>query len=117
MRPMTGESTLEVRENEPAQRFEAWLGGELAGFSEYEPAEGRLVFVHTEVFPEYEGRGIGSRLAAEALDTTRARGLRVTPLCPFIRAWIRRHPAYEDLVVGMRGTPLRRRTRGEDAGT
>ena len=112
---MPDETTIEVRDNEAAHRYEAWLGDELAGVAEYEPAEGRLVFVHTEVFAGFEGRGVGSRLAAGALDDVRARGLRATPQCPFIASWIRAHPAYRDLVVGIRGTRPRR-GRGGDAG-
>jgi predicted GNAT family acetyltransferase len=38
-------------------------------------------------------------LAREALDNARWRGLSVTPLCPFIRAYIDHHPEYEDLVA------------------
>ncbi len=64
------------------------------------------MFTHTEVFPEFEGKGVGSRLATGALDDVRARGLKLTPQCPFISAYIKRHPAYADLVVGIRGTPL-----------
>ena len=99
--------TIEVRDNPAELRYEAWLDGRLAGFSEYEPHDGWLVFHHTEVGPEYEGQGVGSRLAQGALDDVRARGLKVTPTCPFISAWIRRHPDYQDMVVGVRGTAPR----------
>ncbi|HEY6569518.1 MAG TPA: GNAT family N-acetyltransferase [Candidatus Limnocylindrales bacterium] len=104
---MTGgaDSAFEVRDNTDAHRFEAWVDGALAGFSEYEPRDGWLVFVHTEVLPAFEGKGVGSRLATWALDDVRARGLKLTPQCPFIAAFIKRHPAYADLVVGIRGTP------------
>lgn len=95
---------IEVRDNPGANRFEAWLEGELAGFAEYLPAAGRLVFVHTEVLPVFAGRGVGNRLAAGALDAVRARGLKVTPRCPFIAAYIRAHPTYRDMVVGVRGS-------------
>lgn len=113
---MPDETTIEVRDNLPAHRYEAWLGGELAGIADYEPAEGRLVFVHTEVFAGFEGRGVGGRLAAGALDDVRARGLRATPQCPFIASWIRAHPAYGDLVVGARGTRAPRPRANADAG-
>ena len=46
----------------------------------------------------YEGQGVGSELAAGALDDARARGLRVLPYCPFIRGYIERHQEYLDLV-------------------
>jgi predicted GNAT family acetyltransferase len=57
------------------------------------------------VFPSAEGRGLGSRLVAGALDDIRARGLRAVPLCPFAAAYARRHPEYADLVVPDPATP------------
>lgn len=93
-----GETTdLRVEENEAAHRYEAWVDGELAGYAAYIPAQGMLVFSHTEVEPVHEGRGIGSALARAALDDVRAKGLEVMPLCPFIHAWMVRHPEYADL--------------------
>src|SRR5690606_17493780 len=58
---------------------------------------------HTVVETAAEGRGVGSALARTALDAARAEGLRVVPQCPFIAAYIARHPDYADLVVW--GTP------------
>jgi predicted GNAT family acetyltransferase len=88
-----------VRDVPDAHRYEARIGDELAGFAAYRPKPGHITFTHTEVGAAYEGRGVGSQLARTALDDARTRGLRVTPLCPFIAAWIRRHPAYADLVA------------------
>jgi predicted GNAT family acetyltransferase len=100
------ESAVEIRDNPEQSRYEAHVSGELAGWIEYLPRDGWLVFVHTEVLPAFGGRGVGARLAARALDDVRSRGLRVTPQCPFVAAYIRGHPAYQDLVVGLRGTPI-----------
>jgi predicted GNAT family acetyltransferase len=44
-----------------------------------------------------EGRGIGSALARGVLDTARALGLKVVPICPFVKAFMDRHPEYDDL--------------------
>ena len=93
---MTGE--VVVLDVPAANRYEARIDGELAGTAVYRLRPGHITFVHTEVDGAFEGHGVGSRLAATALDDARARGLAVTPRCPFIAAYIRRHPEYADLV-------------------
>jgi predicted GNAT family acetyltransferase len=80
------------------RRFEAWAGDRLAGFAQYRREPGTLVLTHTEVKPEFEGEGVGARLAHEVLDAARAEGVDVNPQCPFISAWIARHRDYLDLV-------------------
>ena len=89
---------LRVADNPAQRRYEAYLEDVVAGYSEYRLQPGRIIFTHTIVEPEYEGRGIGSRLVRHELDDVRQRGLKVTPLCPFVRAYIRRHPDYHDLL-------------------
>jgi uncharacterized protein len=89
---------LRVADNPDEHRYEAHMGDQLAGFSEYLVAPGRIIFTHTKVDPDLEGRGIGSRLVRFELDDVRRRGLKVTPRCPFVRAFIERHPDYQDLV-------------------
>ena len=59
----------------------------------------RIAFTHTEVDESNEGRGFGSRLAAEALEDARRKHLEVVPLCPFIAHYIELHPEYEQLVA------------------
>jgi uncharacterized protein len=90
--------TVTVRRNLEARRYEAIVDGRVAGFTTYTEQPGRIVFVHTQVDPTFAGQGVGSRLAASALDDARARGLAVVPRCPFIAEYIRRHPEYESLV-------------------
>lgn len=80
-----------------AQRYEARFGDAVVGFSEYRRVRDRVIFLHTEVDPAFEGRGFGGRLAAGALDDIRARGLAFTAKCPFISAYLERHREYEDL--------------------
>ena len=94
--------TIEIVDNPKANRYEARIGETLAGYAEYKLTPNLIVFIHTEVFPEYEGKGVGSALAKFALDDTRAAGVRkVLPLCPFVKAWIGRHAAYIPLVFGV----------------
>ena len=91
---------VRVVDNPAQSRYEAQLDGRVVGFSQYNLAGDRIVFLHTEVDPSVEGLGIGSRLAAGELDDVRARGLKVIAKCPFIAAWLRRHPDYQDLLAG-----------------
>ena len=91
---------VSVRNNPDEQRYEAVTpDGEVAGVALYERHQQVLVFTHTEVGPEFEGQGVGSALAAGALDDVRTEGLQVQPRCSFIRAYIERHVEYEDLVA------------------
>jgi uncharacterized protein len=82
-----------------ASRYELRLGGRLVGLAAYRRRGNRIAFTHTEVDESSEGRGLGSRLAAAALEDARRQGLEVVPLCPFIAHYIERRPEYEDLVA------------------
>jgi predicted GNAT family acetyltransferase len=55
--------------------------------------------VHTETPPQAQGQGIASRLVQGALDDARAKGLKVAPRCPFVSAYMGRHPEYNDLLA------------------
>jgi len=92
---------VEVRRNDDAHRYEAFIDGEQVGFAEYQLTDQLVVFTHTEVEDRCEGMGVGSALAREALDDVRRDGSRkVLPLCPFIKSWIAQHEDYVDLVYG-----------------
>jgi predicted GNAT family acetyltransferase len=94
-----GEATRVTVVDVPAHsRYEARLDGQLVGHVAYRLAAGTITFIHTEVLPGNEGRGVGTTLARTVLEDARSRGLRVRPLCPFIAAYIRRHPEHADLV-------------------
>ncbi|MCC6948949.1 MAG: N-acetyltransferase [Bradyrhizobiaceae bacterium] len=86
----------EVIDNPSLRRFEMPVDGRVA-FSEYQLSDGVLIVRHTEVPQELEGRGIGSRLARGVLDHARAQGWKVIARCPFVNAYMKRHPEYDDL--------------------
>ena len=91
------EGALEITDNAAERRYEARLGDELAGWVEYGRVDGRIVALHTEVPPEFGGRGIASALVRRVLDDARAAGVKVTPRCPFFVAHFERHPEDADL--------------------
>ena len=96
-RPGNRDAELEITDNTAERRYEARLGDELAGWVEYGRVEGRIVALHTEVPPEFGGRGIASALVRRVLDDARAAGQKVTPRCPFFVAHFERHPEDADL--------------------
>lgn len=83
----------------PAQsRYEIHLGDELVGFATYDRRPGAVAFLHTEVDPSFEGRGLGGMLVRSALEAARDQGLDVLPFCPYVRGWIERHRDFLSLV-------------------
>jgi predicted GNAT family acetyltransferase len=90
---------MEVRDNPEELRYELVDAGRVVGEIRYRRIPDRIVLVHTEVPPAFEGHGFASRLVAGALNDIRAQGLRVVPVCPFVRSYLRDHPEYADLVT------------------
>lgn len=91
-------SEAEVCDNTAEQRYELAVDGELA-VAAYRLEGDRVVFTHTVVPAAIEGRGFGSRLVGAVLADVRRRGLSVVPECPFVRAYIERHPEERDLLA------------------
>ncbi|MCW2919348.1 MAG: family N-acetyltransferase [Actinomycetia bacterium] len=91
--------SAEITNNAAQNRYEIHQDGSLAGFAEYRLRDDRVIFTHTEIDPSYEGQGLGGKLARGALDDVRATGRKAVPLCPFIKAYIGKHPEYKDLVA------------------
>lgn len=89
--------TIHVQDNTERTRYEATRDGEVLGFADYIRTPDSLVFTHTEIDPRFEGQGVGGTLVRAALDDVRAQGLLALPTCPFVEAWMARHPDYADL--------------------
>lgn len=87
----------EVEDHPERHRFELAVGGATA-FSEYRLHGDVINFVHTLVPKELEGHGVASRLIRGALEQVRARGLKMIASCPFVRAYIEKHPEWQDLL-------------------
>ena len=87
-----------VTNNPEKHRFEAVVEGHLA-IAEYNLIRGGIVFTHTEVPKELEGRGIGSALIRAGLAHARENKLLVTPICPFFAAYMKKHAETHDLVA------------------
>jgi predicted GNAT family acetyltransferase len=93
-----GTAVIEVTENPELERYEIRVDGALAGFTEYRGHTDTRTFTHTEIDPAFEGQGLGSQLISRTLDDLRARDLKAIPICPFVKAFLDRHPEYLDVV-------------------
>ncbi|MBU1378680.1 MAG: N-acetyltransferase [Alphaproteobacteria bacterium] len=88
---------VDVINNTETHRFEVNLDGHTA-FAEYRLKPGQIILPHTVVPPEFEGKGVAGALARYAFGYARAEGLKVIPTCPFMSAWVKKHPEQQDIV-------------------
>lgn len=87
-----------IRHQAGTSRFEAVVGG-LKAFITYRRDGERLSLDHTWVPPELEGHGLADKLTRTAFDYARAEGLKVVPVCPYVKTWVERHPEVRELVA------------------
>jgi predicted GNAT family acetyltransferase len=87
-----------VIDNQAEGRFELHADGEMSVLT-YRISGDRIRLIHTEVPRELRGRGYAEMLARAALERAARDHLRVVALCPFVRAFLERHPEYDTLVV------------------
>jgi uncharacterized protein len=89
--------TTKVVDVPDRQRYEIVRDDSVLGYAAYQKTDQLVVFTHTEVDSSVEGQGVGGQLVRGALDHVRSLGLPVLPICPFVHAWMSRHPDYIDL--------------------
>ena len=80
-----------ITDNPAQHRFEATLNGETA-FLLYGRTRDALTLIHTEVPPAFRGRRMGDALVETALRDAQSSGLRVVAVCPFVKAYLQKHP-------------------------
>jgi uncharacterized protein len=86
----------QVVHNTDRERFELWVAGDLVGVLGYstEVVEGRptVTILHTVLYDEYTGHGLGTRLMVGAIGYVRERGARLRPVCSFTKSYLDAHP-------------------------
>lgn len=89
-----------IRDNRYHHRFELEIDGKLS-IAEYRQVDDEtLALTHTQVDPSLEGQGVGSHLIEGVLDYAEQNNLKIVPLCPFVTAYLNRHPDWNRLVSG-----------------
>lgn len=89
----------EVIHNREASRFEAHIGDQIALVDYIKGAKNCISIMHTEVPKNLEGQGIAAKLTKTILDYARSSGLQVRPICPYTKAYIEKHPEYQDILM------------------
>lgn len=88
---------IEIRHDLAAQQFRVESNGAVAEL-QYRRDHDSITFLHTEVPESWRGQGIAQQLARSGLEYARREKLHVIPLCPYVNAYIKRHPEYQPLV-------------------
>lgn len=87
----------ELRDKPAEGRFEMVEHGQTS-WADYRLADGRLYLDHVESPPALRGTGAAGRLMAAVAAEARGRGLRITPICGYAAAWLRRSDEFRDLL-------------------
>jgi predicted GNAT family acetyltransferase len=89
---------IQIADQPEDDRYVLSLDGDVVGRADYVRRGDCVVIPHTQISPAHRGQGLGARMVRFALDDIRARGLRVEPACPFVSAYLAKHPEYNDLL-------------------
>ncbi|WP_436515943.1 GNAT family N-acetyltransferase [Ekhidna sp. To15] len=86
-------ASLKTVNNKEENRFELALDNSIA-FIDYKIGKsGAMYLIHTEVPDELEGQGVGHKLVRESLDLIEKANIKIIPLCPFVKSFIKNHQA------------------------
>jgi predicted GNAT family acetyltransferase len=70
----------------------------LTSWADYRRSGERLYIDHVESPPALRGTGAAGRLMKALAADARAKNLRITPICSYAAAWLRRSPEFRDLL-------------------
>lgn len=80
-----------VTHNETRGQFEIDLENKRAVL-QYERSADKMRLLHTEVPVAYRGRGLANQLVRAALDYAHFHQLKIVAICPFVKAYLQKHP-------------------------
>ncbi len=93
---------MEIRHENKGERgiFEAFEGDVKTGEMTYEYEGDKMIVInHTRTFSGHEGKGVGRQLVAAGIEYAQENGLKIKPICSFVRAYMSKHPELADMVV------------------
>lgn len=79
--------------------FAAIKEGRDAGLMTYVYKDDHCFIIdHTEVDDAFNGQGVGKAMVTESIQFARYKGLKIIPLCPFVKAMFKRYPSFDDVL-------------------
>jgi predicted GNAT family acetyltransferase len=87
-----------IEHNPTDERYEIYVDGELAGFTQAIPDGDSVLMDHTVVEDRFSGQGLAAELVGAALQDVRESGRTVRPTCSYVRHYLDEHPELADLV-------------------
>ncbi|WP_299182398.1 GNAT family N-acetyltransferase [uncultured Chryseobacterium sp.] len=79
------------------QRFEIEINGHYA-FIDYKEMSSKIALIHTEAEPELAGTGAAAAVVEKTLHYIEDQGKKLLPFCPFVFAYIKKHPEWKRIV-------------------
>jgi predicted GNAT family acetyltransferase len=98
MQTNTMEQTYQLVHNKERHQYEFHINGNMAKIEYLKPNHETVFLTHTEVPAVLGGKGVGSELVRQVLADVAESGAFVVPLCPFVKAYIMRHPEWQRIV-------------------
>ncbi|MDR0895302.1 MAG: N-acetyltransferase [Prevotellaceae bacterium] len=92
------EQTYQLIHNKERNQYEFHVDKYTPKIEYLKPNRETVFLTHTEVPAALGGKGIGSELVKQVLADIEESGAYVVPLCPFVKAYIMRHPEWKHLV-------------------
>lgn len=89
---------IPVVKNEEKSRFELDVDGHIA-FIDYKETPSNVALIHTEAPEELAGTGAAAALVEKTLVYVQESGKKLLPYCPYVFAFIKKHPEWKALVA------------------
>lgn len=97
------DADITVRNNRERGRYELLDDGAVIGRACWVPFDGpdgpERIFFHTTVDEDHAGQGLASTLARQALADTAHAGIRIVPVCSYIKTWLSKHPGQGNVIA------------------
>lgn len=91
-------STLQLIDEEESRQFVLVIDGHRARM-EYDRSSDRIFLTHLLVPPAIEGHDVEAVLTEKVLTWVESKGMKLVPYCPYVKTYLRRHTAWQRLLL------------------